>query len=85
MFLVSAILLYTCVSLLARVRPNIHVPPLEPESTTIPLTLEETDDAEGSGLSAAHIRSRSRDHEPEQQDALQRASLISPSVQDVMH
>jgi len=84
MFLVSAILLYTCVSLLARVRPNIHVPPLEPESTTIPLTLEETGDAEGSGLSA-HIRSRSRDREPEQQDAFQRASLISPSVQDVMH
>ncbi|KAH9956889.1 major facilitator superfamily domain-containing protein [Russula dissimulans] len=82
MFLVSAVLLYISVSLLARVRPNIHVPPLEPESTTTPLTLEENDSTGGSESSPVDIRSRSRDREPEPRDALQRASMISLSFQD---
>jgi len=80
MFIVSSILLYIAVSLLARVRPNIHVPPAELESATTPLVSQEVEDAEEG--SHAQVRDRSHHDEPEHH-LLQRTPVISlPSLED---
>jgi hypothetical protein len=72
MFVTSAVLLYIAVSLLARIRPNIHIPPAEPEGIIISRPSEEVEVA---GVEQhARVRSRSRDSEPEH-DVLQRISL----------
>ncbi len=74
MFAVSAALLYICVSLLARMRPGIHIPPAEPESAIALPASEEVEEA-GAGL----VQTRSHNGELEH-DILQRASMISLSV-----
>jgi hypothetical protein len=76
MFVMSAALLYIAVSLLARIRPNIHIPPTELEGTiTVPAS-EVEDTGEGSYVQA---RSRSRSSAAED-DALQRASVTFLSI-----
>ena len=80
MFVASAVLLYIAVSLLARIRPNIHTPPGPPaelESTIAVAASEEVEDAgEGSRL---HVRSRSRSREHED-DALRGESVMLLSI-----
>jgi hypothetical protein len=63
MFIASAALLYIAVSLLARIRPNIHVPPVELESAIAVSASEEVEGAEEG--SHVHVRNRSRSHESE--------------------
>jgi hypothetical protein len=75
MFVTSAILLYIAVSLLARMRPNIHIPPAEPESVVISRPSEEVDVA-GVGR-RGQVRSRSPDREQEH-DVLHRIPLSFP-------
>ncbi|KAF8499790.1 major facilitator superfamily domain-containing protein [Russula emetica] len=75
MFIASAALLYIAVSLLARIRPNIHVPPAELESTITVAASEEVEDA-GEG-SHVRVRNQSRGREPENDsDALRRESVM---------
>ena len=74
MFVTSAILLYIAVSLLARMRPNIHIPPAEPESVIISRPSEEVEVAVGR---RGQVRSRSPDREHEH-DVLHRISLSFP-------
>jgi len=80
MFVASAALLYIAVSLLARIRPNIHVPPAELESTLAVAASEEVEDA-GEG-SHVHVRnrSRSRDSRELENDALRRDSVMLLSI-----
>jgi hypothetical protein len=73
MFVTSAVLLYIAVSLLARVRPNIHILPAEPESIIISRPSEEIEVA-GVGR-RGQVRGRSPDREYEH-DVLHR---IPPS------
>jgi len=75
MFITSAILLYIAVSLLARMRPNIHIPPAEPESIIISPPSEEVEVA-GIGR-RGQVRSRSPDREHEH-DVLHRIQLSFP-------
>lgn len=77
MFIASAALLYIAVSLLARIRPNIHAPSAELESTITVATSEEVDDA-GEG-SHVHVQNRSRSHEREN-DALRGESVLLLSI-----
>jgi hypothetical protein len=77
MFVASAALLYIAVSLLARIRPNIHVPPAELESTITVAASEEFEDA-GEG-SHVHGRNRSHSREPEN-DALRGESVMLLSI-----
>jgi len=80
MFVASAVLLYIAVSLLARIRPNIHTPPGPPtelESTIAVAASEEVEDeGEGSHLNVRN-RSRSREHED---DALRGESVMLLSI-----
>jgi hypothetical protein len=64
MFVMSAALLYIAVSLLTRIRPNIHIPPAELEGT---LTIPESEEAEdaGEGSYDVQVRNQSRDCAPE--------------------
>ncbi|KAI9507902.1 major facilitator superfamily domain-containing protein [Russula earlei] len=82
MFIVSAALLYIAVSLLSRVRPDIHVPTLEPENTFLPRASEyEYMGGTGEG-SNTDVRNRSRDRESEHEhDALLTTSMISLATQ----
>ncbi len=61
MFVMSAIMLYIAVALLARVRPFIHVPPVEPEEGVVtPRQSHEHTEVEEVGEgSDAQVRSRS--------------------------
>jgi hypothetical protein len=77
MFVASAALLYIAVSLLARIRPDIHVPPAELESAITVAASEEVEDA-GEG-SHVHIRNRSRSREPSN-DALRGESVMLLSI-----
>jgi hypothetical protein len=71
MFVTSAALLYIAVFLLARIQPNIHIPPAELEETIIVPASEEVEDAgEGPYVQA---RNRSRNSAAES-EALQRVS-----------
>jgi hypothetical protein len=75
MFVTSAILLYMAVSLLARMRPNIHIPPVELEGV---ITSPPPEGADVVTVGRRmQVRSRSRDGEPEQ-DVIQRISLSIP-------
>jgi hypothetical protein len=80
MFIISAVLLYIAVSLLSRIRPNIHIPPVELERTvTVPEFEEEVeDDPSPTGEGSHQNRSRSRDGAPE--DGKLRESVILLSV-----
>ncbi len=80
MFVMSAALLYIAVSLLARIRPNIHVPPAEPESniSTVAASEEVEDAGEGSHV---QVRNRSGSREPEN-DALRGESVMLLSIPD---
>lgn len=62
MFVTSAALLYIAVSLLARIRPNIHNPPTEPEGTD---TVQASEEVEDAGEGSYRSRSRSHDDVPE--------------------
>jgi hypothetical protein len=62
MFVMSAALLYIAVSLLARIRPNIHNPPTEPEGTD---TVQASEEVEDAGEGSYRSRSRSHDDVPE--------------------
>jgi len=77
MFIMSAALLYVAVSLLTRIRPNIHIWPAEPESTTIPPQAERVEEAEV----VPSTRNRSP-HDGLEHDVLQRLSVISLSTPD---
>lgn len=77
MFVASAALLYIAVSLLARIRPNIHVPPAELESVITVAASEEVEDV-GEG-SHVRVRSRSRSREPSN-DALRAESVMLLSI-----
>jgi hypothetical protein len=78
MFVMSATLLYFAVLLLARMRPNIHVPPEEPERAISPTTSQEDSEVEGAGEgSHAQARKQFKEH-----DVLQRTSVISRSTQE---
>lgn len=72
MFIMSAALLYIAVSLLARIRPDIHIPPAELETTISVLSSEEVEVA-GEG-SYEQARSRSRDR------ALENTLLEAPVI-----
>ena len=80
----SAGLLYIAVSLLSRIRPNIHIPPVELERTvTVTAFEEEIEDdpsptGEGSPRGSHRNRPRSRDGAPD--DELRRESVILLSV-----
>jgi hypothetical protein len=76
MFAVSAALLYICVSLLARMRPGIHIPPAEPESA---IALPASEEVEVEDAGAGQIQTRSHNGELER-DILQKASMISLSI-----
>lgn len=78
MFVVSAALLYITVSLLARIRPNIHVPTTELESTITVAASEEVEDAGEEG-SHVHVRNRSRSREPSN-DALREEAVMLLSI-----
>jgi hypothetical protein len=78
MFVASAALLYIAVSLLARIRPNIHVPPAELESAITVVASEEVEDAEEEG-SRVHVRNRSRSREP-LNDALREEAVMLLSI-----
>lgn len=74
MFIISAVLLYIAVSLLARIRPNIHIPPAELEETaTVPAPEEVEDVGEGSHQN----RSRSRDGASEDNELRESVILLS--------
>ena len=74
MFIISAVLLYIAVSLLARIRPNIHIPPTELERTaTVPAVEEVEDEGQGSHRN----RSRSRDDDPEEEEMRESVILLS--------
>ena len=61
MFIMSAVMLYITVALLARVRPYIHVPPAEPEGGVSPRQSHDNTNAEEAGEgSDAQVRSRTR-------------------------
>jgi hypothetical protein len=61
MFIMSAVMLYIAVALLARVRANIHVPPAEPEGGVFPRESHDSTEVEEAGEgSDAQVRSRSR-------------------------
>lgn len=65
MFVMTAVLLYIGVALLARVRPNIHVLPTEPEEGDSPRQSDdntETERARESSDIQFRSRSRSRDN-----------------------
>jgi len=64
MFVMTAVLLYIGVALLARVRPYIHVPPAEAEEGVSPCQLDDNAgiEEEGEG-SNAQFRRRSRSRE----------------------
>ncbi|KAI0283674.1 major facilitator superfamily domain-containing protein [Russula aff. rugulosa BPL654] len=78
MFVASAALLYIAVSLLARIRPNNHVPPAELESAITVVASEEVEDAEEEG-SRVHVRNRSRSREP-LNDALREEAVMLLSI-----
>jgi hypothetical protein len=63
MFIMSAVLLYVAVSLLSRIRPNIHIPSAELERTISVLSSEEVEITEEGPYEQA--RNRSRDGAPE--------------------
>jgi len=64
MFIMSAVMLYIAVALLARVRPNIHVPSAEPEGGVSPRQSHDSTEAEEAGEgSDTQVRSRSRSDE----------------------
>ena len=77
MFVASAALLYIAVSLLTRIRPNIHAPPAELESTITVAASEEVEDA--GEESHVHVGSRSRSREPST-DALRGESVMLLSI-----
>ena len=77
MFVASAALLYIAVSLLARIRPNIHIPPAELESNTTVAASEAVEDA-GEGL-YVHVQNRPRSREPSN-DALRGESVMLLSI-----
>jgi hypothetical protein len=79
MFIMSAALLYIAVSLLARIRPNIHIPPEELEGT-IPVPSSEEVEVAGAG-SYEQARSRSRSRGPEN-DALGKAPIFLSLPED---
>jgi len=74
MFAVSAALLYICVSLLARMRPSIHISPAEPESA---IALPASEEVEEAGVGQVQTRSYNGELE---RDVLQKASMISLSI-----
>jgi hypothetical protein len=80
----SAVLLYFTVLLLSRVRPNVHVPPEEPErAVTPPTPQDDGSEAEGAGEgSSAQVRNRSQQHGERGHDVLRRMSVISLSGPD---
>jgi hypothetical protein len=64
MFVMTAVLLYIGVALLARVRPYIHVPPAEAEEGVSPYQSDDNTEVEEAGEgSDAQFRSRSRSRE----------------------
>ncbi len=72
MFVMSSAMLYIAVTLLVRVRPNIHVPPAEPEGGVAPRQSHDNTEVEEAGEgSDAQGRSRSRSGERDF-DALRR-------------
>lgn len=77
MFVMSAALLYVAVSLLARIRPNIHIWSAGPESPTTPPQSERIEEEEV----VPRTRNPSAYDEPEH-DVLQRSSVISLSTPD---
>ena len=76
MFVASAALLYIAVTLLARIRPNIHVPPAELGAITVAVPEEVEDAGEGSYV---HIRNRSHSREPSN-DALRGEPVMLLSI-----
>ena len=75
MFAMSAALLCVAVSLLTRIRPNIHIWSGEPESTYTPPQSE--------GVEEAEVVPRTRNRSPLdglEHDVLQRLSVISLST-----
>jgi hypothetical protein len=78
MFVASAALLYITVSLLARIRPNIHVPAAELENTITVVVSEEAEDV-GEEEAHMHVRNRSRSREPSN-DALREGAVMLLSI-----
>jgi len=78
MFVVSAALLYIAVSVLACMRPSIHIPQAEPESAIALPASEEVEEARVIGP-CTQVQTRSHNGELER-DVLQRASMISLSI-----
>ncbi|KAI9461197.1 major facilitator superfamily domain-containing protein [Lactarius psammicola] len=80
MFVMSAVMLYIAVTLLVRVRPNIHVPPAEPEGGVAPHQSHDNTGVEEAGEgSDARGRSRSRSGEPDH-DTLRRQMATQLSM-----
>lgn len=77
MFVMSAVLLYVAVSLLAWIQPNIHIWSGEPENTAISPQSERVDEAEV----VPRTQNRSP-HDGLEHDILQRLSVISLSTPD---
>ncbi|KAH8995633.1 major facilitator superfamily domain-containing protein [Lactarius akahatsu] len=66
MFVMSAVMLYIAVTLLARVRPFIHVPPAELEGGVTPRQSHDNTEVEEPGEEPdAQVRSRSQSSEPD--------------------
>jgi hypothetical protein len=78
MFVVSAALLYIAVSVVACMRPSIHIPQAEPESAIALPASEEVEEARVIGP-CTQVQTRSHNGELER-DVLQRASMISLSI-----
>jgi len=78
MFVVSAALLYIAVSVLACMRPSIHIPPAEPESA---IALPASEEVEEAGVIGPRTQVQTRSHNGElERDVLQRPSMISLSI-----
>ena len=82
MFIMSAVMLYITVALLARVRPNIHVPPAELEGGVSPRLSDsqfDSTEAEDAGeRSDVQARSRSRTGESSYDDLQRKLTTTTP-------
>ena len=78
MFIMSAVMLYIAVALIARVRANIHVPPAEPEGGVSP---RQSHDSIEAGEGSTQVWSRSRTGESGYDD-LQRKLATTLSISE---